>query len=203
MQPSVPNPVSRRTVLKTATALGLVSTLGVGGAAAVKPERKNKRFGNGNGIGAFLNERAAYKPSPVWGSGIVDLTGRETVEVRVGAMTNVEMPDAPFEALPVAFAPQAVKVSPGTEVVWTWPTYDAPIPPIPHDVVSLEDGAFNSGMRFPGGEDFSHTFDDAGTYLYYCTPHGAPFPVHPHGAPEDVRIYNEFGMRGAVLVVDE
>ena len=203
MHPAVPNAVSRRTVLKTATTLGLVSTLGVGGAIAVKPERKSKSFGTGNGIGAFLNEKAAYKPSPVWDSGIVDLTGRGTVEIEVGAMTNVEMPDAPFDTLPVAFAPQAVKVSPGTEVVWTWSAYGASVPPIPHDVVSLKGGVFNSGIRLPGGSDFSHTFDEAGTYLYYCTPHGAPFPVHPHGAPPNALIYNEFGMRGAVLVADE
>lgn len=194
--------MNRRGLLRTAGLVGVTSLVGLPGTAIAAGDKGNG-FGNGNGVGAFLNERAAYKDRPVWSGGVVDMTGRENVEVVVGAMTSVDVPDAPFDELPVAFAPQAVKVSPGTVVTWTWPTYSPPVPPIPHDVVSLEEGLFNSGMNFPGGPDFMHTFADAGTYLYYCTPHGAPFPVHPHGEPPDARIYNEFGMRGAVLVVDE
>ena len=192
---------TRRNVLRTAGLVGAVSLAGIPGTA-LGGENKRNGFGNGNGLGAFLNEQAAYKDSPVWSGGVVDTTGEESAEVVVGAMTSVDMPDAPFEALPVAFAPQAVKVSPDTDVTWTWTSYESPVPPIPHDVVSLKDGVFNSGMMGPGAE-FTHTFTDAGTYLYYCTPHGAPFEVHPHGAPANVRIYNEFGMRGAVLVVEE
>ena len=202
MQPAKSGGMSRRNVLRTAGLVSAASLIGVPGTALAR-ENKGNNFGNGNGIGVFLNEQAVYKDSPTWKGGVVDMTGEDSVEVVVGAMTSIDMPDVPFEALPVAFAPQAVKVSPGTDVTWTWPSYDDPIPPIPHDVVSLEEGVFDSGMRFPDGNDFTHTFTDAGTYLYYCTPHGAPFPVHPHGAPEDVRIYNEFGMRGAVLVRDE
>ena len=192
---------SRRTVLKTAGALSLLSTVGVGGAVAAKPDRKGNNFGNENGIGAFLNEKAEYKASPIWNSGIVNMTGHDSVEIVVGAMTSIELPDFPPMG-PFAFAPQAVKVAPSTEVTWTWPSPEG-VPPIPHDVVSLEDGLFDSGLRVPDGDDFTHTFDEIGTYLYYCTPHGAPFPVHPHGAPENVTVYNEFGMRGAVIVADE
>lgn len=200
-------PTSRRNVLRAAGVLGAAS-LGMAGPAAARSRPKSNDFGNGNGIGAFLNETAAYKPAPVWSEGVVDMTGRETVDVEVGAMTSVAVPNAPVDELPVAFAPQAVKVSPGTTVTWTW-TYN-PFG-IPHDVVALEESGgnplFDSGFPvFPpanpsdSAPTFSHTFDEAGTHLYYCTPHGAPFPVHPHGAPPDARIYNEFGMRGAVLV---
>lgn len=205
MQSSSSDLWSRRNVLKTTGVVGVASLAGMSGTAAAKPERKGKgnNFGNGHGVGAFLNEQAAYKPAPVWRDGVVDMTDRAAVEVVVGAMTRVEMPDAPVDELPVAFAPQAVTIAPGTAVTWTWPTYPAPVPPIPHDVVSLDDGRFDSGVQVPGGPDFTHTFDDAGIHLYYCTPHGAPFPVHPHGAPPDVRIYNEFGMRGAVIVVED
>lgn len=203
MQPSENSVTSRRSILKAATAVGLASAIGMTGSAAAKPERKGNNFGNGNGIGAFLNETAEYKDSPVWSGGVVDMTGRESADVVIGAMTGVDIPGAPFDELPVSFAPQAVKVSPGTAVTWTWPVYPDPVPPIPHDVVSLDGGEFDSGLRFPGGSDFTHTFDDIGNHLYYCTPHGAPFPVHPHGAPPEARIYNEFGMRAAVLVSDE
>lgn len=199
MQPIRTGGTSRRNVLRTAGLIGAASLIGVPGTALAR-ENKGNNFGNGNGIGAFLNEQAAYKDSPTWKGGVVDMTKEDNVEVLVGAMTSVDMPDAPVEELPVAFAPQAVKVSPGTEVTWTWPSFDEPIPQIPHDVVSLNNCDFNSGMRMPGESEFTHVFTDPGKYLYYCTPHGAPFPVHPHGAPEDARIYNEFGMRGAVVV---
>jgi hypothetical protein len=111
--------ISRRTTLKTAGALSLFSTLGVGSALA-KPDRNRNRnnFGNGNGAGAFLNERALYTASPVWGDCVVDMTGQDTVEVVVGAMTSVELPEAP-PMLPLTFAPVAVEVSPDTTVVWT------------------------------------------------------------------------------------
>jgi len=65
MDSSVPSPFSRRSVLKTVGALSLFSTLGVGTALGAKPEQKGNNFGNGNGVGAFLNEPALYKPSPV------------------------------------------------------------------------------------------------------------------------------------------
>ncbi|MBV0926246.1 hypothetical protein KTS45_18725 [Halomicroarcula limicola] len=195
MQSPDSRPTSRRNVLKTAGALAFLSTVGVG--AAAKPERKGNNFGNGNGIGAFLNERALYKPSPIWADGVVDMTEQDTVEVVTGAMTNVEIPDFPFEEAPVAFAPMAIKVSPGTEVVWTWPEAFLPIP---HDVVSLDVGLFDSGYRYPGDDDFSYTFEEPGTYLYYCTPHGAPEKVENF---EGKLVYNEFGMRGAVIVTEE
>ncbi|MFC5972057.1 plastocyanin/azurin family copper-binding protein [Halomarina salina] len=207
MQQSKFPTISRRNVLKTAGAFSLLTTVGVGTALADKPERKGNNFGNGNGIGAFLNEKALYKPSPIWADGVVDMTEQDTVEVLSGAITNVEIPIEGFEEMevaPVAFNPMAIKVTPGTTVTWVWPEY--PIP-IPHDVVSL-DGLFNSGYRYPGGTaspggpvlpDFSHIFDEPGNYLYYCTPHGAPRKVNGIGG----EVYNEFGMRGAVIVTDE
>ena len=195
MQPVETDVTNRRNVLKTAGIVGLASLIGVSGTAAAKAESKGHNFGNGNGLGVFLNEKAEYKDSPVWSGGVVNRKGLDEVDVVVGAMTSVDIPGAPFEELPVAFTPQAVKVSPGTTVTWTWPSTN---PPIPHDVVSL-DGLFDSG--FPGGPTFSYTFDEPGTYLYYCTPHGAPFEVHEMGDPDLPLVYNEFGMRGAVQVV--
>ena len=195
--------MSRRNALKTAGAAGIASLIGLtGSAAAARPEKEEKgkgnNFGNGNGIGVFLNEEAEYKDSPVWSGGMVNRKGQENVEVVVGAMTSVDI-DAPFDELPVSFAPQGIVVSPGTTVTWTWPVVSG-APPIPHDVVSLDKGLFDSGLRFPGAPDFSYTFDERGTYLYYCTPHGAPFEVHEMGNPNLPLVYNEFGMRGVVKV---
>ncbi|MDS0301112.1 plastocyanin/azurin family copper-binding protein [Halogeometricum sp. S1BR25-6] len=205
MQESHSPTSNRRTVLKTVGTLSLLSTVGVGTALGAKPERKGNNFGNGNGVGAFLNEPALYKPSPVWADGVVNATGQDTVEVVNGAMTNVTLPGFP-PMLPVAFDPVAVEVSPGTEVVWTWQEYPEGFPPIPHNVVSLkQDGngpLFENpdGVVYQPGLTYAVTFDEPGNYLYYCTPHGAPFEV-PNFEGETV--YNEFGMRGAVIVTDE
>lgn len=194
MPQSSPLTFTRRSVLTTAGALSLLSSLGGCAALAAGPEQ------NENDLNDFLNEEAAYKPSPVWADEIVDMTGQDTAEVAVGAMTSIEMPNFPFDEAPVAFAPMAIEISPGTEVTWTWPTLPEDFPPIPHDVVSLEDGLFNSDIRAPGGDDFVYAFEEPGTYFYYCTPHGAPFEVENH---EGETVYNEFGMRGAVIVTDE
>ncbi|MFC6952779.1 plastocyanin/azurin family copper-binding protein [Halorubellus litoreus] len=187
---------SRRNVLKTA-GIATVALLALPGAAAAKTTPKGNGYGNGNGIGAFLNAPAEFKNSPVWTGGIENHKRESTVTVTVGAMTDVDVPNVPIPSAPVAFAPQAIVVSPGTTVVWTWPTYEEPVAGIPHDVVAL-DGSFDSGLQFPEtATDFSHTFEERGTYLYYCTPHGAPFPVESFLGFE---VLNEFGMRGAVVV---
>ena len=170
--------------------------------------------GSLDGLGAFLNADAELKPSPVWDGTVADRTGQDEVVVENNALTTVDIPEFPFDELPVAFDPLAVRVSTGTTVRWTWVTYETEdpddFPPlfnqIPHNVVSL-DGSFNSGAPVPAidpqtgdeADDFTHTFSSPGTYLYYCTPHGAPFFV---GSFEGGEVLNEFGMRGAVIVED-
>ena len=57
-------------------------------------------------------------------------------------------------------------VSVGTTVVWT--NKDN----VMHTVTS-DTGLFDSGS-LRNGDTFSFTFDQAGTYLYYCRPHGGP-----------------------------
>lgn len=202
----IDSPITRRTALKTTG--GLLSFAVLTGSAAANGTQ-NKNYGNGNGLGAFLNEKAEFKDSPIWTGDIADRRGQEVVDVDVGALTTVDHPEAP-DQLPVAFAPQAIQVSPGATVRWTWISNQLGIP-IPHDVVSLVDENGEPVVE-PGGDrlfqsqiltyndgdpTFEYTFDDKGTYLYYCTPHGAPFTVEtPHGE----EVYNEFGMRGAVKV---
>jgi plastocyanin len=210
---------SRRRVLKTLTTAIVGGAALTGSAAAKEGDARSNHYGNGNALGAFLNEEAEWKEAPVWDSGVTDRTGRGTVDVAVGAMTPVDIPDpeAPPEG-PLAFAPRAVEVSPGTTVRWTWVSNPLGFP-IPHDVVSLvdDDGdpvlepdgdpSYASPLlgyksapdaEEPDEEDlptFEVTFTETGNHLYYCTPHGAPFEVHGH--------YNLTGMRGAVIVSDE
>lgn len=54
-----------------------------------------------------------------------------------------------------------VTIEEGTTVTWVWE--DAPME---HDVVF---DSFQSPLQAEG--TFSHTFDEAGTYEYHCTPH--------------------------------
>jgi len=71
-----------------------------------------------------------------------------------------------------AFTPLELTVPAGTTV--TWQNEDA----VFHTVTSgttngstgTPDGTFDSG-DVQAGESFSHTFEDAGTFDYYCTPH--------------------------------
>jgi len=99
--------------------------------------------------------------------GVVDRRDESSVEVRVGA-------DADAGAF--AYDPPAVRVSPGTTVVWTWTGAGGA-----HDVVATT-GAFESPLLDASGERFTVTFDAVGVDPYYCTPHRA------------------LGMKGAVVV---
>lgn len=190
---------NRRNVLKLLGAGAVGSVLFSGPASA------EHRFGNGNGIGAFLNEKAQFKDHPVWKDGVADRTGRGTVEVEVGTMTSINPPfPVPPELAvgPFGFGPRAVKVSPGTTVRWVWTgnPWDLVDPNNPwgHDVASLEKsgGTHKFISPFQGTGEYEFTFEEVGTNLYFCHPHGYPF----HDGEHD---YNLVGMRGAVLVTDD
>lgn len=205
--------LGRRTVLRTLGA-GVVGGVVLTGSASAE----ENQYGNGNGLDVFLNEEAMFKDN-LWDGEIANRMGEEVVDVAVGAMTSVNIPDpeAPPSA-PFAFAPQVVKVSPGATVRWTWVSNPFGFP-IPHDVTSLvdDDGEVvlkaHADQRYhhhdqytPATEEneleedinptFEFTFHERGNHLYYCTPHGAPFEVCHDGEC----IYNAFGMRGAVQV---
>ncbi len=90
--------------------------------------------------------------------GVVDMTGESTVTVAVGAEGN----GGGF-----AFEPAAVRIDPGTTVVWEW-TGDGGL----HNVAA-KDGAYESDLLSAVGETFDHTFDGEGVSYYACTPHEA------------------------------
>ncbi len=62
-----------------------------------------------------------------------------------------------------AFVPATITIPVGTTVTWT--NQD----PVPHTVSSRE-GVFESG-NLPGGATFSYTFDQIGSFEYYCKFH--------------------------------
>jgi plastocyanin len=73
---------------------------------------------------------------------------------------------APGGAL--TFSPSSVTIHVGDTVQWTWASSG-------HSSTSgtpgHPDGLWDSGVQNVGFV-FSHTFDTAGTFAYYCTPHG-------------------------------
>ncbi|WP_311173977.1 halocyanin domain-containing protein [Halobellus ordinarius] len=97
----------------------------------------------------YLEETSNY-------DGVVDETGSSEVAVKVGTEANGGY---------FGFGPAAVRVSTGTTVVWEW-TGQGSL----HNVVA-EDGSFESEQTDEEGFTFSHTFEEAGTTKYYCTPH--------------------------------
>jgi halocyanin-like protein len=114
------------------------------------------------GIDDYLADTTNYDGT------VADRTDRAEVTVRVGAEGN----GGGF-----AFAPPAVRVDPGTTIVWEW-TGSGGL----HNVVA-EDGDFDSGSPVSGDtETFSYTVSGTGTWLYYCNPHRA------------------LGMKGAIVV---
>ncbi|WP_318566736.1 halocyanin domain-containing protein [Salinigranum marinum] len=99
-----------------------------------------------------------------------DLTGQDAVEVEVGAQGN----GGTF-----AFAPPAVRVSPGTTVTFNWTSNT-------HNVL-IEDQPEGAGWEGHSpientGFTYEHTFETPGVYTYYCEPHLS------------------LGMKGAVVV---
>lgn len=113
-------------------------------------------------VSSWLEGAAGYDGS------VKDSTGSGSATVKVGANSE----DGYF-----AFKPAAVRVSTGTEVTWEWTGEGGA-----HNVVE-KSNAFTSGEAQSGSDiTYKHTFEEAGTYLYYCGPH------------------RSLGMKGAVIV---
>lgn len=99
--------------------------------------------------------------------GTVDATGQKELHVTVGAEGN----GGNF-----AFDPSAVRIDPGTTVVWTWTGEGGT-----HDVADKEVG-YASDMQSEEGATYALKFDGEGISKYVCEPHEA------------------MGMKGAVVV---
>src|SRR5947208_1801089 len=83
--------------------------------------------------------------------------------VASGATVTVTVGDGCF-----CFSPSSVTIYPGDTVLWTWSSSG-------HSSTSgtpgFPDGLWDSGILNQDAT-FSHTFNTAGSFPYYCTPHG-------------------------------
>ena len=105
-------------------------------------------------IDDYLSEARMYEGT------IMDFTGQDEVTVEVGAG------DVGF-----AFSPAAIRIDPGTTVVWEWTGNGGA-----HNVASVEgsESDFDSGDSVSEeGHTFEQSFDNTGIQLYQCTPHQA------------------------------
>lgn len=98
--------------------------------------------------------------------GTDDWTNQDAILIAVGAAGGL------------AFDPPAVRIEPGTTIIWEWTGRGGS-----HNVVE-ENGVFESKTYQESGKRFEYTFQEPGVYRYLCTPHQAT------------------GMKGAVQVVD-
>ncbi len=123
-------------------------------------------LGAGAGVGAgasqydgWFTDSAKGGTTSNYDGTTVDKTGQDSVTIEVGAEGN---------GGPYAYAPPAVRISPGTEVTFKWVSNTHDI-----QVEAKPSGSSWGGVTSIKNEGFthSHTFETAGTFLYYCTPH--------------------------------
>ncbi len=132
---------SRRTLLKAGTGAVAATATGATGTAMAQSDQT---------YDGYLDNAGNYDGTTV------DLTGRESVTIDVGAGNGLQ------------FAPPAVQVDPGTTVTWEWTGNGGA-----HNVVA-EDDSFRSGDTVADeGTTFEQTLDEEGVVKYYCNPHQA------------------------------
>lgn len=127
----------------------------------------------------------------------------ELLKVGVMLLFFVTLVTCPVQAQPqtedieirnFAFQPDSITVGPGTTVIWT--NYDND----QHTATSTEE-IFDSGL-LEEGETFEYTFEEPGTYEYFCRPHPfmtgevivsaeAPQPAEPVIVVTDQPIVND------------
>jgi halocyanin-like protein len=147
--------VDRRTVLRGFGTLAAGTALA---AAASTPTRAQET----PGLAAWFEDVDNF-------DGLVDARGESEVAVAVGS---------PGNGGAFGFGPAAIRIDPGTTVVWEW-TGEGGM----HNVAATDD-AYESDLVDDASATFEHSFDREGVSTYVCTPHEA------------------MGMKGAVVVGD-
>src|SRR6476646_5565837 len=106
------------------------------------------------------------KMSP-WGFGLVVATAFSLIGLpKAARATTFDVTVGP--GFDLVFSPSSVTINVGDQVRWTWASDG-------HSTTSgspgMPNGIWDSGIRNHGAT-FTHTFSSAGTFPYYCTPHG-------------------------------
>lgn len=107
-----------------------------------------------------------------------DVTTTRTITLTAATLCALVLPatghaqDATVEVVDSSFVPEVATIDVGETV--TWETTGA----FPH-TITAEDGSFDEEVGT--GDTFAHTFEDAGTFAYYCRFHGGPGGVGMSG----------------------
>jgi halocyanin-like protein len=142
---------TRRAFLGGLGTVGFAGLAGCGGTSRVTPS------GTPRPTVATDAEFDGYlAPTANYDGTVADARGETEPAILVGAAGNGGNR---------AYEPPAIAVDPGTTVVWEWTGAGGG-----HNVVS-ESGAFESELTTDADYTFEHTFEEAGVYKYYCTPH--------------------------------
>lgn len=148
---------TRRGFLRGTAGVGVAATVAATPAATGRASASE-----GADLDAWFEKTTNY-------DGVVDETGKDEVTISVGSDAN----GGAF-----GFGPAAVRVDPGTTVVWEWTGEGGS-----HNVVAA-DGSFESEMTGEKGHTFEQTVESEGVVKYACQPH------------------DPMGMRGALVVGD-
>lgn len=142
---------TRRQYLLGLGTVGVVGLAGCSGGGRPTPEGPPRPTLSGEfSFDGYLQPTANFDGS------VVDAHGKSETSVLVGAAGNGGAR---------AFAPPAISVDLETTVVWEWSGQGGA-----HNVVH-ENGTFESELETEADHTFEHTFDSAGVFKYYCTPH--------------------------------
>jgi plastocyanin len=116
-------------------------------------------------------EELPFSPLPGATPAVIEAATPEATEAAAAEPANVDIAISQF-----LFDPQTVEIPVGTSVTWT--NLDRFV----HDVALLPAGSGFQSPPIPQNGTFSHTFDQVGTFDYFC-------PTHPN-------------MFGQIVVVD-
>ena len=97
---------------------------------------------------------------------LVALLLMPAAQARAQSPTDGDAYGASISAIDNVFTLEIVRIQPGQTVEWTMDGRS------PH-TVQADDGSWDSGNLEPGDE-FAHTFGDAGVYPFFCRYHGKP-----------------------------
>ena len=95
------------------------------------------------------------------GAGLAACGGAEPQVLALAEGVGPVTTDPTIAVLDNEFGPEELVVEAGTEVTWDWQGESS------HDVVGPD---FESPLQTSG--TFTHTFEEAGTYTFVCSPHG-------------------------------
>jgi plastocyanin len=135
----------------------------------------------GGDLGTAAGERLASVGATASGSAAGSGAGSGDGGAPLEDVVVMSGPEADVEARDNTFDAENIQVAPGTRVVWTNDGRQD------HDIVPVDDGGWGVEPEgFAPDDVYEHTFDEPGTYRYYCSLHGTA----------------EAGMTGAVVVAE-